>query len=427
MIVSWIAVGSAHGESPEDYWPTWRGPNFNGVATNGNPPITWSETNNIKWKVKMPDSGECTPVVWGNKIFIQTAVPLGQEHGEETEPSLVRNVTVPWRFGILCLDRETGETLWERIVREEVPHEGHHVFTSFSSYSPVTDGNHVWASFGSRGLHCYDLDGNHQWSTDLVKLRAFKAMGEGGSPALAGDNIVVLQDHEGDSKISAFNKHTGELSWETDRDEGTTWATPLVVTVNGSQQIIATGARFVRGYDATTGEVIWKCAVQLETSGAIASPVAGFGKVFTTSGDHRSILKAIQLGLTGDVTDLNAVAWQDAEGAPYVSTPLLYDENIYFVQGNRASLSCYKADTGTPVYLAQRLEGMKDVFASPVGAAGRIYIADRRGNVLVMKHGDTFEVLATNTLDDAFDASPVIVGDELYLKGEGYLYCIAVD
>jgi outer membrane protein assembly factor BamB len=282
----------------------------------------------------MPDSGESTPVIWGNRVFIQTAVPTAEaQAAEEKEPALAQNVTVLWRFGLLCLDRQTGKILWERTAREETPHEGHHTFASYSSFSPVTDGDYVWASFGSRGLHCYDLNGNHKWSADLVRMLAFKKMGEGGSPALAGDNVIVVQDHEGDSKISAFSKLTGELSWERDRDEGSTWATPLPVMANGSHQVITSAANFFRSYDAKTGDLVWQCGV--------------------------------------------------------------------------------------------KLKGIRDIFASPVGAAGRIYIADRKGNVMVIKHSGTFEVLATNTLEEGFDASPAIVGNELYLRGEHHLYCIA--
>ncbi len=373
----------------------------------------------------MPDKGESTPIIWGNKIFIQVAVPTKKEHVEEEKSTLVQDGSVPWQFSLLCLDRHTGRALWERTVREEVPHEGHHPSSSHSAFSPVTDGERIWASFGSRGLHCYDLDGNHHWSADLVQMRKLNGVGEGSSPVVAGDNVIVVQDHLGDSKITAFNKVTGQLSWEKDRDELSTWATPLSITVDGTLQVIVTAANFIRSYDVTTGDLVWKCGVHHAPHGATASPVAGFGKVFCTSGDHRSILVAVEFDRTGDLTNSDAVVWQDDERAPYVSTPLLYDDNIYFVKGTKASLSCYKADTGIPVYVDQKLEGLKNVYASAVGAAGRIYIADRDGNVLVIKHSDSFEVLAVNTLDDGFDASPVIVGDELYLKGENHLYCIA--
>jgi len=364
----------------------------------------------------MPDQGESTPIIWGNRIFIQTAVPTDDDSADSD---------MPWRFGVICLDRNTGDTLWDRTVREEVPHEGHHMSASFSSFSPVTDGELVWANFGSRGLHCFDVDGKHQWSVDLPEMTKMKKLGEGSSPVLVNDNLIIVRDHEGDSKIIAFNKRTGTVNWETDRAEGTTWATPLPITVDGKVQVVATGFEVIRSYDAMTGGLIWEYGIHLGPSSSTATPVASARNVFCPSGDHRSVLTAIELGRTGDLTDSDAVSWQIREGSPYVPSPLLYEENIYFLKGTKPNLSCYRADTGEPLYIEQRLEGMRDVYASPTGAAGRIYIADRFGTVSVIKHGDTLEVLATNTLDEGFDASPVIVGDELYLKGENHLYCIA--
>jgi len=236
-----------------------------------------------------------------------------------------------------------------------------------------------------------------------------------------------VQDHLGDSKIYAFDKRTGELRWEKDRDEPSTWATPLSVMVDGALQVITAGPNFIRAYDAITGDIVWQCRDPNpeEDSSALASPVAGSGKVYCPSGFLSHTVAAIELGRTGDLSESNAYAWLVTEGAPYVPSLLLYGDRLYFVNNNKPRLSCYKVDTGEPAYADQRLEGIRNLYASPVGAAGRIYLADRKGNVMVIKHSDTFEVLATNTLDEGFDASPVIAGDELFLKGEHHLYCIA--
>ncbi len=427
-----IGIGStgAFAEAADGYWPMWRGPNADGVAVQGNPPTTWSETENIKWKVKMPDSGECTPIIWGDKIFIQTAVPTAEDKRvpataeQKSEREIFTPMpTVAYKFNVMCLDRETGETIWERTAREEIPHEGHHPSSSLASYSPVTDGEHVWVSFGSRGLHCYDVDGNHKWSVDLPQLLTFRAFGEGSSPALAGDAVIVVADHEGDSKIMAFNKDTGELLWERDRDEESSWATPLPVEVDGKLQVITSGSNLIRSYDVETGDIVWQCAGL--TRGSVPTPVLGFDKVYCMTGYLDSSVMAIRLSATGDVSGTDAIAWQLDEGAPYIPSPLLYGDKIYFIEHMKAIISCYKADTGELLYEGQRLEGLKQMYSSPMGAGGKIYIAGRKGTTLVLKHSDTFEVLASNTLDDGFDASPVVVGDELFLKGEHYLYCIA--
>ncbi len=426
LLIAGMTGSFAHGASAGN-WPAWRGPMASGVAPQGNPPVTWGESKHIKWKVDVPSSGDSTPIVWGKKIFIQTAVATRDE-GElkdESTPQggFTQTPTVPYRFNVLCLNRETGAVLWERTVREESPHEGHHPTNGLASFSPVTDGAYVWANFGSRGLHCFDLDGVHQWSADLIRMETFSAFGEGSSPALAGDAVIVVADHEGVSKIFAFAKRSGELLWEKKRDEQSTWATPLAVEVDGAFQVVTSGITFIRSYDVKTGDTVWQCSGL--TSGCVASPVSGFGKVYCATGHKGYALLAIELGHTGDLTDSSAVAWRLNRGTPYVPSPLLYGDKIYLLQRTRAILSCYRAKNGEPVFEGQKLEGMKNVYASPVGAAGRIYISDREGTTTVVRQSETFEVMAINSLDDDFDTSPVVAGDELYLRGKSHLYCIA--
>ncbi len=434
MILLALLAFDAIADTAEDNWPNWRGPNADGIAPKGNPPVTWSETENIKWKVEIPGRGSSTPVVWGDKIFLQTAVPTTATIAEETSappqparrrrgPPTTPAPKSPLEFKLLCLDRGTGEILWERTAIEAIPHEGHHPTGTFASNSPVTDGEHVWASFGSRGLYCYDLDGNKKWSKDLIKMTIKLNFGEGSSPALVGDSIVVVMDHEGDSKLFAFEKNTGELLWETDRQERTSWASPMAVKVGDSYQIVTCATSLIRSYDAKTGDLIWQSGGL--TANAIPTPVVGFGNIYCTSGFRGYALKAIELGHTGDLTDSDAIVWEVDRGTPYVASPLLYGDKIYVTDGLRPNLSCYNAETGAPIFENQKLEGLRQIYASPVGASGRIYFAGRNGVTLVLKQSDSFEVLATNTLDEGFDASPVVIGDELYLRGSKHLYCIA--
>jgi outer membrane protein assembly factor BamB len=410
ILLSILASIDGYAVSRADYWPTWRGPEGTGVARNSNPPLTWSETENIKWKVKVPGQGLSTPVIWANKIFFLTAVESNEKEGA-------------YKFDFVCMDRNTGKILWQKTAREEVPHERHHDTGSFASNSCVTDGKYVWAGFGSRGVHCYDIDGNHKWSRDLGKMNKLRAFGEGSSAALASDAIIVVMDHEGDSAIYALNKETGETIWKKERDEPTSWASPLPIKVKDKLQVVTNATNFVRSYDVETGDVIWQCSGQ--TRNVIPTPVTGFGKVFCMSGFRGSALYAIELGRTGDLSGTDAISWKINSDTPYVPSPLLYDDNLYFFTVTRAVLSCYQAETGKPNFVAQKLEGVGGFYASPVGAAGRVYLASQNGVTLVIKHSDTYEVLASNKLNDRFDASPAIVDDELFLKGKEYIYCIA--
>jgi len=432
-----IVLGSVdvYGDSGSDYWPTWRGPDATGVAPKGNPPLTWSENKNIKWKVKVPGQGISSPVIWGDRIFFLTAIETDKK-GLPTAQSAAqggggrrpfhggrppKNI---YKFDLVCLDRKTGKLFWQKTAREELPHDGHHSnYGGFASYSPVTDGKYVWASFGSRGVHCYDTDGNHKWSRDLGKMRKKMMFGEGSSLALAGDAVIVVIDHEDDSFIYALNKQTGDTIWKKERDEASSWATPLPVDVKGKMEVVTSATNFVRSYDVKTGVLIWQCSGQ--TGNVVPSPVVGFGKVFCASGFRGSALQAIELGRTGDLSGSDAITWQVNEATPYVPSPLLYGDKIYVCSVNRAVISCYQAETGKANFVEQRLEGMGEIFASPVGAADRVYFVGRNGKTQVIKLSEKLQVLATNTLDDKFDCSPAVVGDELFLKGKEYLYCIA--
>jgi outer membrane protein assembly factor BamB len=423
-------------------WPTWRGPDGSGVAAKGNPPATWSETENIKWKVAIPGKGQSSPIIWGDKIFFQTAIDTGQAGTAQAQAASPaspqaparggrggfgggRGPTTVYKFDVICLDRATGKTLWQKTATEAVPHEGHQQTGSFASYSPVTDGKHVWASFGSRGLHCFDLDGNLKWSKPLVQMSTRASFGEGSSPCLAGDAVVVVCDHEGQSVIFAFSKETGDLLWQKDRDEQTSWTTPVAAEVDGKVQVIVCATKFTRAYDAKTGEVIWQCGGM--TDNAVPTPIVAGDMVYCISGFRGSSLMAIKLGRTGDLTGTDAVVWKMSDGTPYVPSGALMGERLFFCGSgnNQGIVSCYHVKTGQALFSKERLQDVNTIYGSFVGAADRVYIPSRNGTVAVIKNADTFEILATNKLNDSFDATPAIVGDELYLRGNESFYCIA--
>jgi outer membrane protein assembly factor BamB len=329
-----------------------------------------------------------------------------------------------YRFVILCLDRQTGKVLWQQAPREEVPHQGHHPSEgNFSPCSPVTDGQHVYAYFGSRGLHCYDMAGNLKWQKDFGRMQTKMSFGEGSSPALHGDTIVVNWDQEGGSFIVALDKDSGKELWRQPREEETTWATPLVVEYNGQAQVVTSGTNKVRSYDLKTGRQVWEADGL--TANVIPSPVAAGDAVYAMSGFRGHKVVASRLGRTGNLEGTDAIMWSLDKGTPYVPSPLLYNDRLYFLADNNAVLSCVDAKTGKVLIDAKRIEGMRGVFASPVGAGGRIYVVGKDGTAVVLKQSDTLEVLATNRLEDKFDASPAVVGKELFLRGHEYLYCLA--
>jgi outer membrane protein assembly factor BamB len=289
----------------------------------------------------------------------------------------------------------------------------------------VADGEQVCAFFGSRGLFCYDLDGDFLWERDFGDMEIRMEFGEGASPALYGDTIIINWDHQGQSFITALDKRTGEDRWRVDRDEVTSWSTPLIVEHAGGAQVVTSATNRVRSYDVATGQTVWESEGM--TTNAIPTPVAADGVVYVTSGYRDNRLLAVRLAdASGDITGTEAVVWSLDRDTPYVPSPLLHQGILYLLKSNSGVLSAFDAQTGARVYGPQRLPGVRSVYASPVAVGDRIYIASREGTTLVIKAGQDFEVLATNELDDEFDASPAIAGDELYLRGQGYLYCIAV-
>ncbi len=254
-------------------------------------------------------------------------------------------------------------------------------------------------------------------------MRMRMAFGEGSSVALAGDAIIVQMDQEDQSKIYALNKENGEILWQKDRDEGTSWATPLPVEFDGKLQVVTSATKFIRSYDVKTGDVIWQCSGQ--TQNVIPSPVQYLNTVVCTSGYSGNKMQCIELGHEGDLTGTDAVKWEvNSRTTPYVPSPLLYGERIYILSNNRAILSCYNANNGKPFYESQNIEGAGGYYASPVGAADRVYLASQNGATIVIKNSDTYEVLATNKLDDQFDASPALVDNQIILKGHKNIYCI---
>jgi len=420
-----VPAGAQEWSDAERFWAQWRGPYQNGMSRTATPPVEWSETTNIKWKTELPGLGAASPVVWGDRLFLLSAVPVGVSDEEQHQYRGALPVRDVHRYVVLAIDRSDGHIVWERVAGEQQPHEATHASSgTYASSSAITDGEHVIAFFESNGLYVYDMDGTLVWSTDLGNKRVLTEGGEGTTPALYGNTLVLVWDNNDQSFIVAFDKRTGEELWRVARDELDTWSTPIIVEHGGRAQVVTNGWSRIRSYDLETGELLW------HTTGLtplpIPSPVAGGGMVFATSGFNGSVLKAISLvDARGDITGTGAIVWSLDRDTPYVSTPLLYDGVLYLTKYTHGILSVFNAREGVRYYGPQRMQGLREIMASPVAADGRVYITGRDGTTVVIRHGERYEVLATNTLDDHFSASMALVGDEIYMRGDAYLYCIA--
>ena len=415
--------------APEQGWAQWRGPLANGTAPHAHPPVEWSEQKNVRWKMPLPGKGHSSPIVCGDRVYLTAAVPVGDALPPvyDTAPGAHDGVPVTQRhqFMVLAVERRDGRIAWRKVVREEFPHEGGHNTGSQASSSPVTDGQRIYAFFGSRGLYCLDLRGEVLWQKDLGCMQTLHAHGEGSSPVLHGDTLIVCWDHEGESFLYAFDKATGKERWKVARDEKTSWSTPLVVESEGRAQVIVSATKRVRGYDLATGAQLWECAGL--TDNVVSSPVYGSGLLITGNSYYQQAMLAIRLaGAKGDLTGTAAVVWQLRRMTPYVSSPLLYGDTLYFLRHNQNILVRLDPATGQPRGEPLRLDGIRDfIFASPAGAAGRLYITARDGTTVVLRHDRENATLAVNHLDDSFSASPALAAGELYLRGERFLYCLA--
>jgi outer membrane protein assembly factor BamB len=396
----------------------------------GTPPSEFSETKNIKWKTEIPGKGHATPIVWGDQIIVLTAVPTDKKpaQGEATQESSrlgppSSGTEFIHKFQVISVDRKTGKIQWERTVKEEIPIERTHNLGSWASNSPVTDGENIYAFFGSRGLYCLDFKGNILWDRDFGQMEIVMSFGEGSSPSVYKDKVVVLWDHEGASFIAALDKKTGKDVWKVERQEKTSWASPLIVEVNGKAQVITAATSKVRSYDFETGELIWECTGL--TRNVIPNPVYADGTLFVMSGYRGNALLAINLAKAkGDITTTDAIIWKYLQDTPYTPSPVLMDGKLYFLKANNGTITCLDAKDGKVNYSNQILPGIVNIYSSPTGAGGYLYIAGD-GVVDVIKAGPSFELVSNNKLDDTFHASPVIIGNDLFLRGFKSLYCVS--
>jgi len=411
------------------HWHQWRGPEANGVSRTAKPPVEWSEDRNIKWKVAIEGQGNASPIVWGEKVFVLTAINTGRVDPSlpkpEDQPKRVFGIKHPntfYKFEVLCLDRQTGKELWRKTAREHVPHEGTHHDADFASASPTTDGERLYCWFGSAGMYCYDLGGKKIWQRDLGKAYVGASLGEGCSPVVYKGKVVVVRDHARQSSIEVLDARTGKTLWKKDRDEPNAWATPGVVEHSGKTQVITAASNMIRSYDLDSGDIIWQCSGL--TGNVTPSPIVDGDVVYCMSGYKGHSVLALPLDARGDISNSDKIIWSKDRGTPYVPSPVLYDGMLYFTQSNQSILTAVDSRTGKTLLQRSRIPGVSNIYSSPVGADGRVYFTGRNGMTVVLKRQSKLEVLATSKLDDEFNASPAMAGRQLFLRGRKSLYCI---
>lgn len=444
-----------------DGWPQFRGPGSSGISLDENLPHEWGTERNVRWKVPIPGSGWSSPIVWGNKVFITTAVSTepvgetaasreggrasGQRQGERGgrpqsqgrprggggPPSTV------YRWEVHCLQLDTGETLWRQVAHEDRPRNRTHRSNTYASETPVTDGERIYAYFGLVGLFCYDLSGNLLWKKDTGEYPMQSNWGTSSSPVLHEDSIFLQIDHEADSFLLALDKKTGKEQWRLPRDEGSNWSTPVIWKNSKRTELVTTGM-VTRSYDPKTGKLLWSLNMG---GGRSSSSAAGDNDLLYLGTEGRGrpgsestggTLFAVKAGASGDVTpepgvlSSAGVSWSRPGAGPAMASPLVYEGYVYILDRRRGAVSCYDAKTGAIAYQDQRLDGARAFWASPWGNKGKIFCLDETGSVYVLAPGPELKVLSRNTLSEKFWASPAMTRGAILLRGVNHVYCVAM-
>lgn len=420
-------------------WPSFRGKGAAGVADGQKTPASWDATKgvNVVWKTPIPGIAVSSPIVWGDTVFVTTAVSSDPaapfRHGlyGDVEPSkdLTRH---SWR--LYAIDKKTGRIRWERVAHEGIPKTKRHPKSSQASCTPVTDGKVVVAHFGSEGLYAYDMGGKLLWKRDLGLLNAGwffdpdYEWGAASSPILYQDLVIVQADRQEDSFVAAFRVKDGQPAWRTARDEIPSWGTPTVYQGPPRDELITHGTKFIRAYEPRTGKELWRLGPNSEVT--TPTPIVAHGLVFVTNG-YRGVqpIYAIRPGGSGDLTlkegatSSEFIAWSTMRGGPYTPTPLVYGDLLYTLS-NQGVLAAYQARTGERLY-QERVAGKGGAFsASPVAADGKLYLAGEDGEVFVVKAGPKPDLLATNPMGEVLMATPAVSDGLVIVRGMKHLFAI---
>lgn len=496
-VCSLVAVASAAD------WPQFRGPGAAGTSSESKLPTEWGPEKNVAWKIQVPGVAWSQPIVWGERIFLTTAItenqqkprPFGgsgggpggaggfggrpggprpeggarpegspQESGrgsrEGNDPPRRtegqprpggpggfggggfggrgfggRGASPPdavYQWKVLCLDRATGNILWEQLAKEGKPAIATHRTNTYASETPVTDGQHVYAYFGMTGLYCYDLSGELVWSKDIASYPMMMGWGTGSSPVLVGERLILQCDNEEKSSLVAFDKRSGGELWRVERKEKSNWSTPYLWENEKRTELVTSGST-VQSYDPATGKLLWELAGN--PGGARSTPAGDAKLLYVGTGGGMGgsgPLTAVKAGATGDITlergetSSEHIAWSAPRSGPPMASPLIHDGCVYVLENRGGIVACYDAKTGKQHY-KERLPDAKSFTSSPWAYDGKVFCLDEDGRTFVIQAGSELKVLGANKLDEMFWSSPAIAHGQLLLRGVDHLYCIAGD
>jgi len=466
MLAVISAAGVARPQSPEPVtpptvnWPSFRGPGASGVATGPELPTTFDAATGagLAWRTAIPGLAHASPIVWGDRVFVTSAVSEGPPQRFLAElPDSREEITdpTPHSWLVMALDKHSGEVLWQRVAATGVPRTGRLRKGSFNNSTPATDGTHVVAWFGSRGLFCYDTEGNRLWQVDLGTTEAgwffdpASQWGTASSPIIHDGRVIVQVDVRGGAFIAAFDVEDGSELWRAPRDEVSSWATPTVVETSTRAEVVTSGGRAIRAYDAESGEQLWSLAPSSEI--AAPTPIFAGGLIFVGAGYlPTQPFYAVAPGGSGDISlpegssRSRQIAWSTADGGPLLSTPVVVG-NFIFLLSRDGTLSCFDAGSGLPMFRQKIVADEEPVAAdpadpaapappakppltftaSPVAADGKLYIASDQGDVYVVEAGPILRLAATNPIGEAVFATPAISDGMLLIRGQNHLFAFS--
>ena len=428
-----VCAGLAAGQ-----WPQFRGPQGSGVADDQRPPVRWNieSGSGVLWKTSIPGLGHSSPVVWGDRLFLTSAI--SSDPKSVFEPVLkveqdFRSDTAAHQWRVYALDRATGRIVWDRLAWEGIPRIPRHPHNSYASASPATDGRHVVVSFGSEGLYCYSVNGELRWKRDLGVVHAGKhnnpeyTWGTASSPILYRGMVIVLCDSLGDGYLAAFDVKSGREIWRTTREAHPSWSTPAIYEGKGPPELVTNAAPLIQGYDPSNGKELWRLGPS--TTNTTPTPIVGEGLIFVANGYNpiKPIYAVVpgsrgDLTLKEDATGSDAIAWSNRRDGPYMATPLLY-RGILYVVSSRGVLTAFEPRTGVQIYQQRLAPG--GYSASPVAADGRIYIAGEDGQIFTIRAGRTFEILATSAMNEPTMATPALAAHALFVRTEHWVWALA--